>query len=67
MAGPKAGMKISKDGIKFESNVDHVMFTIEELIHSANRDVGKFLRRKIADKIFAEYKENFVKVNSFKW
>lgn len=61
MAEPSTGMKIKKGEVTFQSNVDHVMFTIEELIHSANRDVGKFLRRKITDTIFAEYKENFVK------
>lgn len=62
MAGPNAGMKISKvNGITFESGVDHVKFTLEELIHAANKDVAKFLRREVANKIFETYKPVYVK------
>lgn len=62
MANPKAGMKITKkDGVTFESNVDHVMFTMEELIHAANRDVGKFITRAVKDEIAKHYKPSFTK------
>lgn len=62
MANPRAGMKISKkDGVTFESNVDHVMFTIEELIHSANRDVGKFISRAVKDELVKNYKPSYTK------
>lgn len=62
MANPRAGMKISKkDGVTFESNVEHVMFTIEELIHSANRDVGKFISRAVKDELVKNYKPSYTK------
>lgn len=62
MVNPKAGMKITKkDGVTFESNVDHVMFTLEELIHAANRDVGKFITRAVKDEIAKNYKPSFTK------
>lgn len=62
MANPKAEMKISKkDGVTFESNIDHVMFTMEELIHAANRDVGKFITRAVKDEIAKHYKPSFTK------
>ena len=62
MANPRAGMKITKkDGVTFESNVDHVMFTIEELIHSANRDVGKFISRAVKDELVKNYKPSYTK------
>ena len=67
MANPRAGMKISKkDGVTFESNVDHVMFTIEELIHSANRDVGKFISRAVKDELVKNYKPSYTKGQQIK-
>lgn len=49
-------MKVSRDGnIKFESNVDAVNWTIQELIQSANFDVGKFIRKLIIAKIREAY------------
>jgi len=48
---PNAKMKIKyKDGkseLTFESKVDRVNYTMEELVRAANRDVGKFLTRLI--------------------
>lgn len=59
---PNAGMKITKkDGVIFTSNVDHVKFTIEELIMAANKDVGRYIRRKVADKLTTIYKPNYSK------
>ena len=47
MQKPNAGMKITKkDGLTFESNVDTVLYTLEELIHAANRDVGKYVSKQ---------------------
>lgn len=67
MANPRAGMKISKkDGVTFESNVEHVMFTIEELIHSANRDVGKFISRAVKDELVKNYKPSYTKGQQIK-
>lgn len=62
MQGPNAGMKITKkDGLTFESNVNTVLFTLEELIHAANRDVGKYISKQTANAIFESYKPNYVK------
>lgn len=62
MANPRAGMNISKkDGVTFESNIDHVLFTIEELIHSANRDVGKFITSAVKDELVKNYKPSYTK------
>ncbi|MFL8888930.1 hypothetical protein [Helcococcus kunzii] len=62
MANPRSGMKISKkDGVIFENNIDHVMYTIEELIHSANRDVGKFITRAVKDELIKQYEPNYTK------
>lgn len=62
MANPNAKMKITKkDGVTFQSNVEHVKFTIEELIHAANKDVARFIRREAANVLAEEYKDKHVK------
>ena len=62
MQKPNAGMRITKkDGLTFESNVDTVLYTLEELIHAANRDVGKYVSKQTANAIFESYKPNFVR------
>lgn len=59
---PSAGMKITKkDGVTFESNIDHVMWTMEELIHAANKDVAKYIRKMIGNKLVALYQDKYVK------
>lgn len=59
---PSAGMKITKkDGVTFESNIDHVMWTMEELIHAANKDVAKYIRKEAGNLLFDEYAGKFVK------
>ena len=55
MPRPNAKMKIKKDGLIFESNVDAVEWTLKELIQAANADTGKFLRKRVIDKIRAQY------------
>ncbi|EEB35747.1 hypothetical protein ANHYDRO_01413 [Anaerococcus hydrogenalis DSM 7454] len=62
MVRPNAKMKVTKkNGVTFESNVDHVKFTIEELIHAANRDVGKFITKETANAIDDAYRPYYVK------
>ena len=52
MAFPKSVTKISKkDGVTFVSSVDRVNYTIRELAHAANKDVGKFVTRTARSKI----------------
>ena len=48
---PKSVTKISKDGIKFVSSVDRVNYTINELSRAALRDVAKFLRKEMLNKL----------------
>jgi hypothetical protein len=53
---PNAKMKISRDGkLTFESNVDAVQWTIQQLIQQANFDTGKFIRKLVISKIRARY------------
>lgn len=58
---PNAKMKITKNGLTFQSNVDHAQFLIGELIDAANRDVGKLIRKRVGEKLIATYKTKFVK------
>lgn len=53
---PNAKIKISKNGsVTFQSNVNHVQHTIEELINAANRDVGKYIKKVAGEKLSAVY------------
>lgn len=45
MAIPKA-IKISKNGIQYISQVDRTKYMLKELIHAANKDVGKYATRE---------------------
>lgn len=61
---PSAGMKVKKNGdITFQSGVDHAKFTMDELVDAANRDVGKFLRKIVGEKLIDLYKDEYVKGN----
>lgn len=56
MPRPDAKMKISRDGsFTFESNVDAVQWTIQQLIQQANFDTGKFIRKLVIAKIRESY------------
>ncbi len=48
---PNAKMKINKDVVKFESNVDAVMYSMTELSRAALRDTAKFLRKRMVEKL----------------
>lgn len=47
MALPNAKMKIDKNGVRFESNVQAVKYSLKQLIKAALRDTAKFLRKKM--------------------
>ena len=52
MGLPKSVTKIDKKGgVSYTSNVDQVNNTINELTRAALRDVAKFLRKKLIDKL----------------
>mgnify|MGYP000896859152 CR=1 FL=1 len=54
---PKSVIKFDKNGIKYESSVDRVNYTMVELSRAALRDVGKFITRTFKK----EYYKNFDK------
>ena len=45
MANPPSGMKITKNGITYQSEIDRTQYTIRELSRAALRDVGKYVVR----------------------
>lgn len=51
MALPNARMKIDRNGVRFESNVDATQYSIRELSRAALRDTAKFLRKRIIEKL----------------
>lgn len=46
MPMPKSVIKMNKGGVKFESSVDKIAYTLEELSRAALRDVGKFVTKE---------------------
>lgn len=50
MAVPSA-IKITKNGVEYISQVDRTQYTLKQLVHVANKDVGKYLSRKTREKI----------------
>lgn len=56
MAVPSAKMKINKDGVKFESSVEKVNYTIRELTRAALKDTAKFLLRLARKRFYSKFK-----------
>lgn len=50
MAVPKA-VKFTKKGVEYISKVDRTQYLLKELVHAANKDVGKFITRETKKKI----------------
>lgn len=46
MANPPSGMRITKNGVTYQSNIDRTKYTIRELTRAALRDVGKYVVRQ---------------------
>lgn len=46
-----SSMKITKDGVEYTSNCERVNYTIQELTRAALKDVGKFLRKRMIQKV----------------
>ena len=44
-------VKIKKDGVEFTSNVDRVNYTIRELTRAALKDVGRFVVKRVKQRI----------------
>ena len=44
-------IKFTKNGIEYISSVDRTQYTLKQLVHAANKDVGKYLSKKTREKI----------------
>lgn len=44
-------VKITKDGVEYISKVDRTKYTLKQLVHAANKDVGKYVTKKTREKI----------------
>lgn len=51
MPVPKSVTKIKKDGLEFTSSVDRIQYTMRELERAALRDVAKFVRKRMLEKL----------------
>lgn len=50
MAVPKA-IKFTKNGFEYISQVDRTKYMLKELVHAANKDVGKYITKETKKKI----------------
>ncbi|MCI8396834.1 MAG: hypothetical protein HFJ52_04080 [Clostridia bacterium] len=50
MAVPSS-IKITKNGIEYISKVDRTKYALKQLVHAANKDVGKYLTKRTKAKI----------------
>lgn len=50
MAIPSA-IKITKNGVEYISQVDKTQYTLKQLVHAANKDVGKYITREAKKQI----------------
>lgn len=50
MAIPSA-IKITKNGVEYISKVDKTQYTLKQLVHAANKDVGKYITREAKKQI----------------
>lgn len=48
---PKSVTKVSRNGVTYTSNVDRAKYTLNELCRAALRDVAKFLRKRMIEKL----------------
>lgn len=62
---PKSVVKFDKDGVKYESGVDRVQYTISELTRAALRDVGKFVTRTFRKEYYNTFKKRRGNIGKF--
>ncbi|MGJ9383234.1 hypothetical protein [Salipaludibacillus sp. CF4.18] len=51
MPMPKTVTKVTKDGVKFTSNVDKIQYSLKELKRAALRDCAKLIRKRMIQKL----------------
>ena len=44
-------IKINKNGVEYIGQVDRTKYTLKQLVHAANKDVGKLITRRAKSKI----------------
>jgi len=44
---PRSNMKINRQGVTYESNIDRVSYTLKELSRAALRDIARLIKYKI--------------------
>lgn len=49
--GIPSAVKITKNGVEYIDQVDRTKYALKELVHAANKDVGKFVTRKAKENI----------------
>ncbi len=49
--GIPSPVKIKKDGVEYISKIDRTKYTLKQLIHGANKDVGKLITRRTREKV----------------
>lgn len=50
MSVPSA-VRITRNGVEFTSNVDRILYTLQELERAALRDIGKLIRNRALDEV----------------
>lgn len=65
MAVPKSVVKITKDGVKYVSNVDRAQYTLKELTRAALRDVGKFVCGRFRNNYYSHFKRKSGRVGKY--
>lgn len=58
MPTPKSQIKINKDGVTYESNLDACEYYLFELTRGALRDVAKFVRREFKDRYYSHFEKH---------
>lgn len=58
MGAPKSVIKIKKDGVHYESEVDKCEYYLHELTRAALRDVGKFIAKTFKTSFYSHFKRN---------
>lgn len=58
MPTPKSVVKVNKNGVTYESNVEACEYYIFELTRAALRDVGKFVRKRFKEAYYMHFKKH---------
>lgn len=57
MPMPNSGMRINRDGVRFETSVDRVNYTLKELTRAALKDTGKYVLKIARKNFYSKFKK----------